>query len=104
MLTTLLLHRPTVIKVAGTSHHLDALSKMRTGDRVNLTPEPGNIYDSHAVAITTCRGEKLGYLPAAIAVRLSFVSPMSGTVQVLFLEGSPRGLRLQVTHVLSMAA
>lgn len=40
----------------------------RPGELVELRPEPKNQYDEHAIAVFSCRGIQLGYLPSERAV------------------------------------
>lgn len=40
------------------------------GEPVELRPEPGNKYDEHAIAVFSCRGVQLGYLPSERAVMI----------------------------------
>ncbi len=38
------------------------------GEPVKLRPEPNNKHDEHAIAVFSCRGVQLGYLPSERAV------------------------------------
>lgn len=40
----------------------------REGEPVELRAEPENKYDEHAIAVYSCRGVQLGYLPSERAV------------------------------------
>lgn len=44
------------------------LAICRAGELVELRPEPDNRYDEHAIAVYSCRGVQLGYLPSERAV------------------------------------
>lgn len=44
------------------------LAICREGEPVELRPEPENKYDEHAIAVYSCRGIQLGYLPSERAV------------------------------------
>lgn len=56
------------VPVVGETHHAAALQELRVSSHgeqeqsVILSPEPENTYDPHAVAVTTFRGETIGYL------------------------------------------
>lgn len=44
---------------------------LRCGDEVTLVREPDNAYDKNAVAVFSVKGERLGYIPATVAVDLA---------------------------------
>jgi hypothetical protein len=53
-------------RIAGFNHHAgsaERLSKMRTGERLLLVPDPGNEHDPNAIKIVTTSGHMLGYVP-----------------------------------------
>lgn len=61
----------TVYSVVGVTQYQPAIKRMTEGERVVLSPEPDNPYDSHAVAVRDRAGDTLGYLPRAIAARFT---------------------------------
>lgn len=40
----------------------------KPGEPIELRPEPDNQFDEHAIAVFSCRGIQLGYLPSERAV------------------------------------
>ncbi|WP_191864483.1 HIRAN domain-containing protein [Sphingomonas sp. gentR] len=44
------------------------LAMCHEGEAIELRPEPDNRYDEHAIAVYSCRGIQLGYLPSERAV------------------------------------
>lgn len=54
------------------------------GEPVELRPEPKNPADPHAVAVYSCRGVQIGYVPADRAPRLAALLARGVTVRALF--------------------
>jgi hypothetical protein len=54
--------------VAGTSH-IDGMQELEphinAGDKLHFVREPDNPHDSHAIAVRTAQGVKIGYVPKA---------------------------------------
>lgn len=46
------------------------LAVCQRGEQIELRPEPENPADEHAVAVYSCRGVQLGYIPSGRAVRI----------------------------------
>ena len=58
-------------KIAGVSFYQDAVAQLSVGDYLELKREPENNHDSNAIAVHTEGGKQVGYLPRAVARRLS---------------------------------
>ncbi|MBB4618645.1 HIRAN domain-containing protein [Sphingomonas abaci] len=54
------------------------------GEVVELRPEPKNPYDEHAIAVFSCRGVQLGYLPSERAVFIGTLTRQGHTVKAIF--------------------
>jgi hypothetical protein len=65
------LHLPFVAKVVGVSWHQDVVTQMAEGAPVVLYHQRDNPHDAHACVVETAGGVQLGYLPKAVARRLS---------------------------------
>lgn len=60
------------------------LAICREGELVELRPEPGNPYDEHAIAVFSCRGIQLGYLPSERAVLIGTYWRQGHTTLAIF--------------------
>lgn len=54
------------------------------GEPVELRPEPKNDHDEHAIAVFSCRGVQLGYLPSERAVLIGQQLRRGVDVRVIF--------------------
>lgn len=54
------------------------------GEAVELRPEPKNPYDEHAIAVFSCRGVQLGYLPSERAVFIGTLTRQGHTIKAIF--------------------
>lgn len=59
------------------------------GEPIELRPEPDNPADEHAVAVYSCRGIQLGYIPSVRAVRIAQLFRQGADVRAIY-QG-PRG-------------
>lgn len=50
---------------------VDRVRALECGDEVALVREPNNAYDNNAVGVFSSKGERLGYIPAKVAVDLA---------------------------------
>lgn len=55
-----------------------------SGEAVELRPEPKNPYDEHAIAVFSCRGVQLGYLPSERAVFVGTLTRQGHTIKAIF--------------------
>lgn len=60
------------------------LAICRPGEVVELRPEPGNKADPYAVAVYSCRGIQLGYVPAERCARIASVLGQGREVSAIF--------------------
>lgn len=68
--------RPISIAIVGITYpnkakgptRLFELKLCKPGEPVELRPEPKNDHDEHAIAVFSCRGVQIGYLPSERAV------------------------------------
>lgn len=84
--------------VAGVSHYQDAVSTVRTGDTVDIRPEPDNPYDSNALGLYAY-GNKIGYVPAAVAQRLETATHWTGEIREVLHGPGVIGLRVHMRPV-----
>lgn len=56
----------------------------KPGEPVELRPEPKNQYDEHAIAVFSCRGIQLGYLPSERAVLIGTLWRQGHDTKVIF--------------------
>lgn len=88
-----------IVPVAGVAAMGSDLTGIEIGDPAVLVAEPDNPYDSSAIAVWV-RGRHVGYLQRELAARLARLAgdpPANATVaQVLFHDGRPSGLRLEL--------
>lgn len=63
------------VEVAGTQYdgRSQRLEKLARGNKVNLTREPSNPYDSNAIAVVASDGGSLGNLPSQVS---EFLAPL----------------------------
>lgn len=54
------------------------------GEVVELRPEPKNEFDEHAIAVFSCRGVQLGYLPSERAVLIGTLMRQGHTLSAIF--------------------
>lgn len=50
-----------ILEVAGFRHEKVLISDLKVGDHVQLIPEPGNMYDSQAIAVMH-NNRRIGYI------------------------------------------
>lgn len=60
------------------------------GESVELRPEPKNQFDEHAIAVFSCRGIQLGYLPSERAVLIGTLMRQGHEVQAIFQALEPK--------------
>lgn len=60
------------------------------GEPVELRPEPKNQFDEHAIAVFSCRGIQLGYLPSERAVLIGTLMRQGHEVTAIFQALEPR--------------
>ena len=89
--------------VAGFRHHagtrLEVERTLAPGLRLRVVPEPDNRRDANALAVTTERGEKLGYVPRIdneIAARLARQAVLLEAEVVAFDPKAPSWDRLEI--------
>ena len=54
------------------------------GEFIELRPEPKNQFDEHAIAVFSCRGIQLGYLPSERAVLIGKLMRQGHKVRAIF--------------------
>jgi hypothetical protein len=59
------------------------------GEAVELRPEPKNQFDEHAIAVFSCRGIQLGYLPSERAVLIGTLWRQGHTTTAIFQSLQP---------------
>lgn len=79
------------LPIVGTRHpnkrgptRLFELNICRPGEPIELRPEPRNPFDEHAVAVFSCRGVRLGYIPAMRAVRIAALIRSGADIVAVF--------------------
>lgn len=91
-----------IVPVAGVKAMGIDLSGIEVADIARLSPEPENPYDPNAVAVEI-HGRRVGYLQRYLAERFAAgkLLPLehwhASVIEVLFFEGRPAGLRLDLT-------
>ena len=60
------------------------------GEPVELRPEPKNQFDEHAIAVFSCRGIQLGYLPSERAVLIGTLMRQGHEVRAIFQALEPK--------------
>lgn len=73
------------------------LAMCKPGEPVDLRPEPNNPADEHAVAVFSCRGIQLGYIPSERAVRVSQLIRQGAEPLAIFHMLTKRGGLIRVT-------
>jgi len=88
---------PFEVSVAGVSWRQSVVAKVSCGDVVEVRAEPDNEHDSNAMAVLRA-GEKMGYLPKAVArrVRADGVLYMAGEVVSRGGAGAVEGVHIKV--------
>lgn len=56
----------------------------RPGESIELRPEPNHPADEHAIAVFSCRGVQLGYIPSVRAVFLGKLMREGAKVRAIF--------------------
>lgn len=56
----------------------------RPGEAVELRPEPDNAVDPYAVAVYSCRGIQLGYVPAERCARINSMLGQGRDIAAVF--------------------
>ena len=88
----------TVVSIAGVSFRQDVVRTVVEHDEVRIRHDHTNEYDPHACAVTTLDGRQLGFIPQALAPRLSLPHPAGvwrARVEEV-LRGETWGLRVLV--------
>ena len=67
------------------------LAICQRGEPIDLRPEPDNPADEHAIAVFSCRGLQLGYLPSERAVLVGKLMREGCDVVAVFQEHAPFG-------------
>jgi hypothetical protein len=67
------------------------LKLCKPGEPLELRPEPKNKHDEHAIAVFSCRGVQLGYLPSERAVMIGMQRRHGREVAAVFQEFGERG-------------
>lgn len=91
-------HLPVTVPVAGVSFRQRDVLTCREGQPVQLRRDPGNPFDTLAVAILTVDGRLLGHLHRALARRFADAGGQAWDGQIAeVLPGQTFGLRVTVT-------
>lgn len=93
------------ITLVGVSFCAEAVSHLEVGQEVTVVPEPNNEYDKNALRVILPNGQAVGYIPAALAERVSQESPggsYAGHVAELhFHEGATVGAKIILDRIIS---
>jgi hypothetical protein len=83
--------KPVSLAIVGISYpnkrgptRLFELKLCAPGELVELRPEPNNPHDEHAIAVFSCRGVQLGYLPSERAVWIGTLTRQGHTMSAIF--------------------
>ncbi len=68
----------------------------RPGEPVELRPEPRNRHDPQAIAVFSCRGVQIGYLPAERAPLIGGIIAKGVEVGAIFQERTNWGAAIRV--------
>lgn len=90
-------------RVVGCKYHLDGpvrIEDITAGDRVILTPEPGNPFDANAIRVTAVKGQMLGYIRRTIArkmtARIERGAALQGKVALVMRDRCGAGERVYI--------
>lgn len=99
MSTAIELQTPVTMPVSGVSFRQGVVRSLQEGDRVLLKRDHDNEFDENAIALYTLNGDHFGFVPRAVAERLSHddCERWGGEVREV-LRGETWGLRVRVTH------
>ena len=67
------------------------LKLCKPGEPLELRPEPKNKHDEHAIAVFSCRGVQLGYLPSERAVLIGLQRRLGREATAVFQEFGEQG-------------
>lgn len=87
------MNKSLVCAVAGISFYQDNLDNLSIGDRLDIIPQPENLYDPGALAVYK-NGKQLGYLPRKVAERFNSLK-ITGEI-IYILKGKLTGLRIRL--------
>lgn len=108
MRTRRILHGNTLLPIAGAKAYAPVISRLNKGEVLQIVPEPTNPYDKNAMRIIDARCQTVGYLPAAIAARVTGdlgSVPMVARVEELTQhDGVQVGARISIQAILDVAA
>lgn len=68
----------------------------RPGEPVELRPEPRNKHDENAIAVFSCRGIQIGYLPAERAPLIGGIIAKDREVRAIFQERTSWGAVIRI--------
>lgn len=68
----------------------------RPGEPIELRPEPRNKHDPQAIAVFSCRGVQIGYLPAERAPLIGGIIAKGVEVRAIFQERTNWGAAIRV--------
>lgn len=108
MSTRRILQGNTILPIAGAKAYPETVAKLHEGDLLQIVPEPTNAYDANAMRIINSSCQTVGYLPAAIAGRVTReigqVPLVARVSEVTTFEGVKVGARIKVCMILDRAA
>lgn len=69
----------------------------RVGEVIELRPEPTNPADEYAIAVYSCRGIQLGYIPSVRAVRVSQLFKQGADIRAIYQGPLGKGGLIRVS-------
>jgi hypothetical protein len=66
------------------------------GEPVEIKPEPSNRFDENAVAVFSCRGIQIGYLPSERAAYISLLFRRGVEIRAIFQERTSWGAAVRL--------
>ena len=95
---------PFIFPVTGVTFKKEAVDKVVEGDSVSLIRDPENEFDVNAIVVLI-NGSQVGFVPAALAVRLSKSRANSwlGEVERVLVHEGNKGLRVKVNEEIDVS-
>lgn len=90
------------VGIVGESNYQDAIEFLRTGEIVKLWHEPGNPFDSRAIAVAASDGDTIGYIPRDFWLREALLDEGKPVIaRVMRLAKGPKAIGVTIEVALA---